>query len=68
MGSIQRILVAVKDPTAASLPAVAKAAQLAQRAPSLVKQMSVDPHLRIASKPVNADELLGVLTALRASA
>jgi universal stress protein E len=30
MDSIQRILVAVKDPTAASLPAVAKAAQLAR--------------------------------------
>ena len=35
---------------------------------TLVKQMSVDPHVRIASKPVNAEELLGLLTALRASA
>jgi two-component system, sensor histidine kinase len=35
---------------------------------TLVKQMSVDPHVRIASKPVNAEELLGHLTALRASA
>ena len=35
---------------------------------ALVKQMSVDPHVRIASKPVNADVLLGLLTALRASA
>jgi PAS domain S-box-containing protein len=34
---------------------------------TLVKQMSGDPHLRIASKPVNAEELLGLLTALLAS-
>jgi len=31
---------------------------------NLIKQMSGEPHLRIASKPVNAEELLALLTAL----
>lgn len=30
-----------------------------------IMQMSGDPHLRIASKPINAEELLAMLTALR---
>jgi two-component system, sensor histidine kinase len=34
---------------------------------ALVKQMSGNPHLRIASKPINAEELLAMLTALLAS-
>jgi CheY-like chemotaxis protein len=34
---------------------------------TLIKQMCGDPHLRIASKPINAEELLGILTALLAA-
>jgi two-component system, sensor histidine kinase len=34
---------------------------------ALVKQMGGNPHLRIASKPINAEELLGMLTALLAT-
>jgi len=31
---------------------------------ALIKQMSCDPHLRIASKPINAEELLDLLRSL----
>jgi PAS domain S-box-containing protein len=34
---------------------------------ALVKQMSGEPHLRIASKPIDAEELLGMLTTLLAN-
>jgi PAS domain S-box-containing protein len=34
---------------------------------TLVKQMPGDPYLRIASKPINAEELLAILTALLAA-
>jgi two-component system, sensor histidine kinase len=34
---------------------------------ALIKQMAGTPHLRIASKPINADELLSLLTALLAN-
>jgi hypothetical protein len=30
----------------------------------LIKRMSGDPYLRIVSKPINAEELLAVLTSL----
>jgi CheY-like chemotaxis protein len=32
-----------------------------------IKQMAGDPHLRIASKPINAEELLSLLSALLAA-
>jgi hypothetical protein len=32
----------------------------------LIKQMADNPNLRIASKPINAEELLAILTALSA--
>jgi two-component system, sensor histidine kinase len=48
--------------------AIVRAVLITGDTSTLVKQMSVDPHVRIASKPVDADELLGLLTALRASA
>jgi len=34
---------------------------------TLVKRMSSDPQLRIASKPINAEELLAILAALLAA-
>jgi len=34
---------------------------------ALIKEMSGDPHLRIASKPINAEELLAILTGLMAN-
>jgi len=34
---------------------------------ALIKQMAGNPHLRIAGKPINAEELLAMLTALLAA-
>ena len=34
---------------------------------SAIRELSSDVHLRLASKPVNAEELLGILTSLLAT-
>jgi len=58
-----QIIAAVHESTGTEVKAVLVTGDTS----TLVKQMSANPHLRIASKPINAEELLAMLTALLAT-
>jgi two-component system, sensor histidine kinase len=55
-----QVIAAVRESSGADVKAVLVTGDTS----ALIKQMSGDPHLRIASKPINAEELLALLTAL----
>jgi len=57
------VIAAVRD----SVGAEVKAVLVTGDTSALVKRMSSDPQLRIASKPINAEELLAILAALLAA-
>jgi len=57
------VIAAVRD----SVGAEVKAVLVTGDTSTLVKRMSSDPQLRIASKPINAEELLAILAALLAA-
>ncbi len=50
----------------ATLPAPLKAVLITGDTSTSIKQLACDPHLRIASKPIKAEELLHILKALLA--
>jgi PAS domain S-box-containing protein len=57
-----QVIAAVRASTGADIRAVLVTGDTS----ALIKQMSADPHLRIASKPIEAEELLAMLTGLLA--
>jgi PAS domain S-box-containing protein len=57
------VIAAVRESVGADIKAVLVTGDTS----SLIKQMSGDPHLRIASKPINAEELLAILASLLAA-